>query len=252
VNKRLISAYFAILGILGSVEFHAQNQEPSLSPEHSQDDRIKVFPADTSTCHVGVSSERTRILGPIAGGTLGWRPLGFFVGDDTKTRLGETLQLRNLTGQFEASKATFGSVLERDGYRRFDLHVASSGYLCIAGRINDKPVNLMVDTGAPDSSLDKKRTEGLGLKWRKYGGKNGRVSTDPTFDYCDVSSIQVGPFRSGKVRVASDDLTKVNTWIIFGGDPPIDGLLGADVLGQAHAVIDYGSHALYLKSRREE
>jgi hypothetical protein len=47
--------------------------------------------------------------------------------------------------------------------------------------INLMPVNLMVDTGAPVSQFDEKRTQHPGLTWQKYAAEKGEPNARQGF-----------------------------------------------------------------------
>jgi hypothetical protein len=143
------------------------------------------------------------------------------------------------------------SILANEGYHRIKFRKNRCGYLCITGKIDDTPLRLVIDTGSPTTHLDRKRTEFL-LNWRNSRGYSDVGLSDTSDVFCDVFSIELESFRTGKLLIHNHDLTDVNKIISSYGDEPIDGILGADVLGRSDAVIDYKSCDLYLRGRGEE
>jgi hypothetical protein len=139
--------------------------------------------------------------------------------------------------------------LEKEGYARVKLKRRKSGYLAVAGRVNRKEFNLLIDTGAPVTHLDRKRTERLGLKWEVQGGGLEPALEKRPALHAFVDSIELGTFRTGRLKVGEHDLSENNRRVGEYGDPPSDGLLGADILAPNLAVIDYKSCELFVLSR---
>ena len=53
--------------------------------------------------------------------------------------------------------------------------------------------------------------------------------------------------KKDKVLLILFDLTHVNTALINHSSKPVDGIIGADILKRAKAIIDYDKKYLYLK-----
>jgi hypothetical protein len=141
-------------------------------------------------------------------------------------------------------------VLETEGYTAVKLERLRSGYLTVVGKINGKGVRLIVDTGANSSFLDRKRTARFDLEWQPgsvFQKRDGGTGPVMTF----VEDIELGRFHTGRLRIQSHDLAELNLKVPEYGDPPSDGLLGADVLGQSWAVIDYGTDRLFLLGQKD-
>jgi hypothetical protein len=121
-----------------------------------------------------------------------------------------------------------------------------SGYLSVAGTINGKEVDLLVDTASPVTRLDRDRAERLGVKWEILGNRTQLVAAEPPFECGFVDSIALGPFRTERFEVGLYDMSEHNRVVHKWGDPPSDGLLGADILAPHMAVIDYKTCDLFL------
>lgn len=140
------------------------------------------------------------------------------------------------------------SFLDQNGYARIPLSKSGVGHFHTDGLLNDRPLSVLVDTGAASTvfSLDIAREMNLPLtKLSIQGGGAGAARLD-------VYQIEGARFRIGditpKVRaLLALDLTHVNEAAALRGSGPIDAVLGADVLEAYQAVIDYGSSSLYLK-----
>jgi len=62
----------------------------------------------------------------------------------------------------------------------------------------------------------------------------------------DVSLLEVGPLRFDMQWVLGYDLAEHNRRLELQGDTPFDGVLGADVLEEYGAIIDWSTRSLYL------
>jgi hypothetical protein len=105
----------------------------------------------------------------------------------------------------------------------------------------------MVDTGAANTHLDRARTSELGLKWQRLAVDPLRAVPGAAYEFCFVSSVELGSIRTGELRVGNNDLTDFNSLTRVYGEPQFDGLLGGDVLRRFAAVIKYKTKDLFLR-----
>lgn len=138
--------------------------------------------------------------------------------------------------------------LNQSGYTRIPLSRSGVGHFHTEGRLNERPISVLIDTGAASTvvSLDLAREMNLPLtKLPMLGGGAGAAQLE-------VHQIQEARFLIGeispKVRaLIAMDLTHVNQALALKGSTAVDAILGVDVLEAHAAVIDYGSSSLYLK-----
>jgi predicted aspartyl protease len=137
--------------------------------------------------------------------------------------------------------------LDRAGYDSAPLSPSAVGHLHVEGRLNDHPVTVLIDTGASDTVVDEAfaRSEGFELKRdRRSGGGAGAARLA-------VHSIRQAQLSVGGIEVATDrlfvlDLSHVAAALARKGVSPPQVILGADVLKQRSAVIDYASGRLFF------
>jgi hypothetical protein len=152
-------------------------------------------------------------------------------------------------GQTSDSRPALRSILEREGYTRVLVNRLGSGYLTVAARFDGMELSLILDTGAPRTRLDWKRLQ-----------RRREISHKPPEDEKSESIVMSGSvppgsleftgFRTRELHIGNSDLGEVNARNAQEhGDPPVDGLLGADVLEAHLAVIDYWHRELYLLGR---
>lgn len=138
--------------------------------------------------------------------------------------------------------------LKQNGYTRIPLYRSGVGHFHTEGRLNDRSISVLIDTGAASTvfSLDLAREMNLHLtKLSMFGGGAGAARLE-------IHQIQDARFVIGeispKVRaLLAMDLSHVNQALALKGSSAVDAILGVDALEAHSAVIDYGSSSLYLK-----
>jgi Aspartyl protease len=250
--KHLRTLCLVILGNISCVALVATRTDPCACPENLKGDQTEaIMGARSTTPERDVVSSRT--IRPIAGRNHFSMSPVFFRENDKKTGPATSFKSNDDAARIDPSNSILGRILELNGYRPVKLDRAPAGYLLVTARIGDGAVSLVLDTGAPGTWLDRKQTQRLGIEWRDPPTDALRSIYSPTTVatgwYCYLPSIQVGTFRTEGLRVNNDDLTNFNRRLKDDGHPPVDGLLGADILERGQAIIDYRSNVLYLKAQ---
>lgn len=143
---------------------------------------------------------------------------------------------------------TLVSFLDQHGYHRIPLSRSGVGHFHTAGFLNDRPISVLIDTGAASTvfSLDLGRDMDLPMtKLSMFGGGAGAAQLE-------IHQIRDARFVIGDISprvraLLAMDLSHVNQALALKGSSPVDAILGVDVLEAHSAVIDYGSSSLYLK-----
>jgi len=76
----------------------------------------------------------------------------------------------------------------------------------------------------------------------------GAGATDMETRISTKNKIEIGEWQREKLKIVLFDLVHVNTALTTHDARPVDGIIGADILKKAKAVIDYSKHRLYLKN----
>ena len=140
------------------------------------------------------------------------------------------------------------SYLTQNGYTRIPLSRSGVGHFHTEGLLNNRPISVVIDTGAASTvfSLDLTREMNLPtVKSSMFGGGAGAAQLE-------IYQIQDARFLIGnispKVRAfLAMDFSHVNQALALKGSSSVDAILGVDALEAHTAVIDYGSSSLYLK-----
>lgn len=120
------------------------------------------------------------------------------------------------------------------------------GLLQVSAAINGSPLTLLIDTGANATVLDRAWVTRHALAGEPTElGTIGCVTVHG-IDMIDVDHLELGVIRMEGIRLAVVDLSHVNRQFEQTGSAAVGGILGADVLTERAAVIDYSEPQLQL------
>lgn len=125
-------------------------------------------------------------------------------------------------------------------------------HLSVAGKINGKKANLIIDTGASQTVFDKKRIiKFLGhKKFEKSESLSTGLGTNSMESHLvKVPGLVVGDFIIKDEKMILLDLSHVNESYALMKLKPVDGVIGGDILRKYKGVIDYGKKELVLFGR---
>jgi len=143
---------------------------------------------------------------------------------------------------------TLQEFLLKKGYTKIKLHLTKTNHFEIKAIINGVKGVFILDTGASNSCVGLDALETFKLKATDSEIKAaGAGATDMLTQISKVNSLKIGKWKKEKVALILFNLSHVNTALITHNSTPVDGIIGADVLNKAKAVIDYEKKYLYLK-----
>lgn len=134
-------------------------------------------------------------------------------------------------------------LLSPHGFRRFIMSRTPVGHLKLVGHFNDRPIEIVLDTGASKTFVELSycRSEGIAVNDTGQFGHGGSVYT-----LGDVRlTIDGMPVQTDGIFAI--DMTSTNERLVLKGMDPIRAVIGQDVLRHHQAVIDYAAMALFLK-----
>ena len=148
--------------------------------------------------------------------------------------------------------SAMAELLVRHGFRRLMMSRTGVGHLLLAGRLDDRPIDIVLDTGAGKTfvELGYCRSEGIAVT------DTGQPGAPPAGA---ASGAVSNVFMLGNARLTLDglpirsdgifaiDMTHTNQKLAMRGVDPIRAVIGQDVLRYHQAVIDYATLALFLK-----
>jgi predicted aspartyl protease len=134
------------------------------------------------------------------------------------------------------------------GYTKVKLHLTKTNHFEIKVTLNGVKGLFILDTGASNSCVGFEAVENFKLKAKDSEIKAaGAGATDMTTQISKKNSIKIGKWKKNKIALILFNLTHVNTALITHNSKPVDGIIGADLLKKAKAIIDYKNKDLYLK-----
>ncbi len=139
--------------------------------------------------------------------------------------------------------SALAELLSRHGFRRFVMSRSQVGHLLLAGNLDGRPIDIVLDTGASKTFVELSycRSEGIVVRDTGQPGHGGNVYT-----LGDARLTLEGmPVQSDGVFAL--DMTSTNQRLIMRGADPIRAVIGQDVLRYHHAVIDYATLTLFLQ-----
>lgn len=134
------------------------------------------------------------------------------------------------------------------GYTKVKLHLTKTNHFEIKVSLNGVKGLFILDTGASNSCVGFEAVEIFKLKAKDSEIKAaGAGATDMTTQISKKNSVKIGKWKKDKIALILFNLTHVNTALINHNSTPVDGIIGADLLKKAKAIIDYKNKDLYLK-----
>jgi predicted aspartyl protease len=128
-------------------------------------------------------------------------------------------------------------------------------HLMVKIRVNKKVANLIIDTGASKTVLDKTRAEKyvLNKDFALHNRLSSGLGTNTMESQTTVlKKIKIGEIEIDNYTTVLLDLSHVNSSYEQLGLTAIDGVLGSDILLKYNAIIDYEKRVLKLKYKKNK
>ena len=139
-------------------------------------------------------------------------------------------------------------VLKKEKYKKIGFKVSKTQHLLIKATINGITGKFILDTGASNSCVGFEEIELFNLKAVKSKTKaSGAGATGMFTQLAKNNSLQIGRWKTKEFHLVIFDLSHVNQALQQHKAKPVHGIIGADVLLEGKAVIDYFNHCLYLR-----
>lgn len=143
---------------------------------------------------------------------------------------------------------TLKDFLLEKGYTKIGLTLTKTNHFEIEVTVNGVKGLFILDTGASSSCVGFEAIETFKLIAKDSDVKAaGAGATDMLTQISNKNKLKIGKWKKDKVALILFNLTHVNTALTNYNAKPVDGIIGADILKNAKAVIDYDKKFLYLK-----
>lgn len=139
-------------------------------------------------------------------------------------------------------------ILKKENYRKIRFKVTKTQHLLIKASVNGVKGNFILDTGASNSCVGFESIETFGLTAGKSKTKAaGAGATGMLTQIAKNNQLKMGTWKINDFHLVVFDLSHVNEALTEYKAKPVQGIIGADVLLEGKAIIDYYNHCLYLK-----
>lgn len=144
--------------------------------------------------------------------------------------------------------ASLKKLLKKKEYVKIPLEWTETHHFAVNAKLNGVKGRFILDTGASNTcvSFDKIKFFKLNSEASEIKAAGAGATNMETL-ISTKNSIEIGKWKKNKLKLVLFDLVHVNEALTAHNSPTVDGIIGADVLRMAKAVIDYGKNRLYLK-----
>jgi predicted aspartyl protease len=139
-------------------------------------------------------------------------------------------------------------ILKKSNYKKLNFKVSKTQHLLIKAKINGITGNFILDTGASNSCVGFDGIDYFNLTVGKSKTKaSGAGATGMFTQLAKNNSLKIGRWKTTEFHLVIFDMTHVNQALQQHKAKPVHGIIGADILLEGKAIIDYYNHCLYLQ-----
>ncbi|MBS3738898.1 retropepsin-like aspartic protease [Mesohalobacter halotolerans] len=144
--------------------------------------------------------------------------------------------------------ASLREFMLKKGFKRIKLRYTETDHFEVKAFINDVEGRFILDTGASSTCVDFSRVKFFKLFARESEVKAaGAGATNMMTHVSENNKLSLGDWLEPDADIVVFDLSHVNEALLNHKATEVDGIIGADILKEGKAVIDYKQKALYLK-----
>ena len=142
---------------------------------------------------------------------------------------------------------TLNKFLKSEGYSSVKLIFLKTKHYLIEAKVNSVYGKFILDTGASNSCICTSLENKFKVISKECKEKASSANSEMTHTKISKSNaIQIGKWED-KIDLISFDMNHINNALSQKKVPPIDGIVGADILKKSKAILDYKTNRLYLK-----
>jgi len=133
-------------------------------------------------------------------------------------------------------------------YKKIKFKVLKTQHLLVTAKINDIQGTFILDTGASNSCVGFDEI----IKFELFAENSetkaaGAGATGMITQLSKKNKLQLGRWKSESLNLVVFDMSHVNEALMSYKTKPVNGIIGADILLEGKAIIDYANCYLYLK-----
>jgi len=139
-------------------------------------------------------------------------------------------------------------LLKKKSYKKIKFKVTKTQHLLIKAKINGVSGDFILDTGASNTCIGFESIELFNVTAKKSKTKaSGAGGTGMRTQISASNLLQIGSWKSANFSIVIFDLSHVNEALEAYKTKAVHGIIGADVLLEGKAIIDYYNHYVYLR-----
>ena len=140
--------------------------------------------------------------------------------------------------------------LQKKDYIQVPLVLTETNHFELSAKINGICGRFILDTGASNTCIGFDKLEFFKMASKESEVKAaGAGAVDMDTLVSTKNQLEIGKWKTKKQKIVVFDLSHVNQALTNHNALPVDGIVGADILKRAKAVIDYKKKKLYLKKK---
>jgi predicted aspartyl protease len=139
--------------------------------------------------------------------------------------------------------------LKKEKYKKIKFTLSKTNHLLVNASINGVKGKFILDTGASNSCVDFEDV--AQFKLTAAHSKTRAAGAGATGMFTQIAQdnvLKIGRWEYRGFNLIVFDMSHVNTALIEHKAKPVHGILGADVLLEGKAIVDYANRYLYLKN----
>jgi len=149
--------------------------------------------------------------------------------------------------------ASLKKVLQKKKYIQIKLKKTATNHLEVKAKINNVKGRFILDTGASNSCVGIDLIDHFNLHAEESETKAaGAGATDMETLKSENNFLEIGKWKTASSHLVLFDLTHVNTALTQHNAKEVHGIIGADVLLESKAIIDYSNMILYLRKPKKK
>ena len=138
--------------------------------------------------------------------------------------------------------------LKKGKYKKIRFKITKTNHLLIAGSINGVKGNFILDTGASNSCVDFNDVELFKLTTAESKTRAAGAGAIGMFtQIANDNQLKIGRWKFDYFHLVVFDMSHVNAALVEHKSKPVQGIIGADVLMEGKAIIDYENCCIYLR-----
>lgn len=139
-------------------------------------------------------------------------------------------------------------LLKKEGYKKVKFKISKTQHLLIKAKLNGIVGDFILDTGASNSCIGFESVGYFNITAKDSSTKAaGAGATGMYTQMAMGNSLQLSRWKTTDFSLVIFDMSHVNSALREYKAQPVHGIIGADILLNGKAIIDYYNHYVYLK-----